>query len=85
MAGGCLALPEAVAPAQNCAGASADGARPDGDVRAAAHPKTTDRDPMAAPPSAAPLNGPDPSSAPDPAVAQAIPEPPAQTVNAERW
>ena len=84
MAGERPASPGAVAPEQSCAGASVDGATPNGDARASTHPKTTNRDPSCEVPSAAPARDHDHSSAPNPAKLQAIRAPLPQTVGARR-
>ena len=83
MAGECHASPEAVAPAQNCAGAAADGARPSVDAGAATHPKTTGQDPMGEAPSAAPAADRGRSSVPIAGGAPATPAPPALMADAE--
>ena len=84
MAGECPESPEATAPKQSCAGASADGARSGGNARAATHPKTTSRDPMVEVPSAALLNGRGRSFLRNAASVPATPTPLAQTADAER-
>ena len=83
MAGEFPASPEAVAPAQNCAGASADGARPSVDVGAATHPKTKGLDPMGEAPSASPAADRGRSSVPIAGGAPATAAPPALMANAE--
>ena len=83
MAGECPASPEAAAPAQSCVGASADGARPSGNVRAATPPKTTSRGQVGVAPSAALAADRGRSSVP---IAGGVPATPVlltQTVDAE--
>jgi len=84
MAGECPASPGAKAPAQSCAGASADGARPSKDYQAATHPKTTGLDQVGGVPNAAPAGDHGRSSVPTSSGAPATPAPQAQTGGAER-